>query len=864
MDNCLSRHLAEGAVLVADDRLAAIQLEVFLARAATRGVWPSVAIRSIDAWLTELWLRQPEPPRLPLRTAQAAALWRRIIAESAFSRTLVDERQVARWATDAWKLMLDWRIDLRQLHARGDHAFDSFLGAARRYAAVLTENGWLDPAELPAAIAALPRAHGLPKDAVIWADHRGNTPAMDFLASVFAEGGAAPSRWRPAVAAACVHRTGLEDADSELDTAFAWATGWLERDPRARIAVIAPRAAGRDRLVRRYAAENSAVCLLEGAPLGEEPVIGAALTCLELVAPAADFHAFSRWLRSPFLGAGLEPLPQRCGVEAELRNELIAQLRLHDAYRAAGLDRWIERRAPSLKRVLDELMMWLERLPARQTPTAWSRDWHALLARIGWPGEACEIPPRALDAWNRALTEFAALSPVTGAMTLGAATAEIRRITARMRHGRPLPRAGISVITDPQQLGPGYDAVWMAGLTDAAWPRASLPNPLLPLALQKAHGMPDSSPQSTLQRCRDLLHRLATRAPTLILSYARTDGDVETGPSPLIAEFPELDSSLPAPPRRWRSITSGPGGLEILEDRAPPLAEPEVAGGAATLRLQARCPLRAFIERRLDARPLDAPQRGLGGLHRGLIVHRAFDLFYSRYRDQRALAREAPAAVEEAAGASVEQALSDCLGGARRALRVYAELERQRLEQLILRLVHLDLQRADYAVECLEAVTVAEVAGRRIRCRIDRVDRLSTGDLAVIDYKSGSRASPADWFKERLLEPQLPLYVRTLSEPVAAMVLAAIQAKGASYRGVWVREKEFPGSSAAAWDSAGWQKQQAAWAAQLELLVEEYARGDTRIFLADLAAAQGGVAPLTRVYEQQVLTEGWLEGQATS
>jgi RecB family exonuclease len=204
------------------------------------------------------------------------------------------------------------------------------------------------------------------------------------------------------------------------------------------------------------------------------------------------------------------------------------------------------------------------------------------------------------------------------------------------------------------------------------------------------------------------------------------------------------------------------------------------------------------------------------------------------------------------------------LGEARRALRVYAELERQRLEQLILRLVHLDLQRADYAVERLEAVTVAEIAGKRIRCRIDRVDRLSSGGLAVIDYKSGSRASPADWFKARLLEPQLPLYVRTLSEPVAAMVLAAIQATGASYRGVWVREKEFPGSSAGAWDSLGWQKQQAEWAAQLELLVEEYARGDTRIFLTDLATAQGGVAPLTRVYEQQALAEGWLEGQATS
>ena len=53
-----------------------------------------------------------------------------------------------------------------------------------------------------------------------------------------------------------------------------------------------------------------------------------------------------------------------------------------------------------------------------------------------------------------------------------------------------------------EDVGPGYDAVWVTGFTDSAWPQPPHGNPLLPIALQREHGMPYSSPRDAEERSR--------------------------------------------------------------------------------------------------------------------------------------------------------------------------------------------------------------------------------------------------------------------------------------------------------------------------------------------------------------------------
>ena len=138
--------------------------------------------------------------------------------------------------------------------------------------------------------------------------------------------------------------------------------------------------------------------------------------------------------------------------------------------------------------------------------------------------------------------------------------------------------------------------------------------------------------------------------------------------------------------------------------------------------------------------------------------------------------------------------------------------------------------------------------------RIDRVDELADGTLAIIDYKTGERATSADWFGPRLRDAQVPLYASQSAETVGAAVVARLAPAEARYFGFWP-DGAFPGraTKAAHPDAAA---QLALWRAQLAELAAELAAGDTRIFVDDYEDAAGAYAPLTRVFEQLALARG--------
>ena len=142
-----------------------------------------------------------------------------------------------------------------------------------------------------------------------------------------------------------------------------------------------------------------------------------------------------------------------------------------------------------------------------------------------------------------------------------------------------------------------------------------------------------------------------------------------------------------------------------------------------------------------------------------------------------------------------------------------------------------------------------------------RVDEERHGEsvLRVIDYKTGRNASPADWFRERLRDTQLPLYAQSLGPQVTATVIAAVGTDGIQFKGVWAHKEDFLAQPTRLPNERSWSGQLEIWREQLELLVTEYVTGDTRILLDDLDQATGSFAPLTRVYEQLALSRGWID-----
>src|SRR5690606_31093614 len=108
--------------------------------------------------------------------------------------------------------------------------------------------------------------------------------------------------------------------------------------------------------------------------------------------------------------------------------------------------------------------------------------------------------------------------PIVGEISLGAALAELARLLERTA-SEALPVRGVHVLGRLEDVGPGYDAVWVTGLTDAAWPPPPQGNPLLPAALQRAAGMPYATPLDAEARSKRALERLMARSPELVVSW---------------------------------------------------------------------------------------------------------------------------------------------------------------------------------------------------------------------------------------------------------------------------------------------------------------------------------------------------------
>ncbi|HSG64783.1 MAG TPA: PD-(D/E)XK nuclease family protein, partial [Gammaproteobacteria bacterium] len=859
----LSLRLAQGATLIAEDRLAAVQLEAFAlrSRGSTReSAWRSPRVSTQAAWADEMWLRFPADDRSLLSGSQTAALWRKIVAESAEGDELIDHARIADWAAAAWRLLWSWRIDYRTLRANAeDTAFAAFLRWARAFDDLTAGASWIDGARLPAVLASPAAAHGLRGSEVLWVDPIIRSPLLNHLVGSLAAAGCHAQFWAPGALTGSAWRAGIADRREEVRAASRWAQRRLGVDPSLRLAiVVAPEGGGEQGLEwdsdERFSADahdEVTATNLDGERLERDPAIGAALTCVELAGQHADFAVLSRWLRSPFLGEGIEDRAARCSAEAELRSEPIAQLRFHVGYRRAGLRSWLGRRLPQATSVLDALIAQLDELPRMQSPTRWARFFSLLLTSCAWPGSECRVPRGSLDAWGEALDELTQLSPIRGTIDVETALAELRNIASRRRLHSPAPLHGVSVLSRAELVGYGYDAVWITGMSDRVWPRAAEPNPLLPLRLQVAHGLPLATPASALSWSRDVLTSLARRVPELICSYPLVEDEHSAAPSPLIRSFPELPELI-SPAGSW-PYSCGGGALESIEDPAPPLAGVTVAGGAATLRWQARCPLRAFVESRLAAKPLEAVARGLNPRQRGIATHRALELLMGGIPGQAALAALAADDRKSRIQSSSRAALRERARGADRELRVFLDLEQERLEALLDAVLLAELRRADFRIEGLEIRHIAQLDGLQVSCRVDRLDRLSDGRVAVIDYKTGQRATPLDWLRPRLLEPQLPLYARVIEDDVGALVLVGLQTKGVSYRGLWDGDAAFPSRPQALPPGVGWTEQQQRWSRQLTELLAEYAAGDTRISAAGWEAAAGALAPLTRVYESLLL-----------
>lgn len=575
-----------------------------------------------------------------------------------------------------------------------------------------------------------------------------------------------------------------------------------------------------------------------GVPLARVPMIEAAFDILKLLDVRFEITDVRRVLGSPWLRGARQERNSRALLEKRLREKHPRQLKLSDVrYRSReikdkkrnGEDLPMDQHAlqiwnsPELSKLLDRLASFVSDNHGNRQASYWAESLDRLLAGMGWPltaqntaGNATQnnlqsspqnatqnAPQKtdwrsedwqALQSWRDALSELASLDATQPAMGLGTAIGQLKQICRDKIFQAKTAAATIQVLGLYEVNGLRFDHLWVVGLHNDNWPTSAKPNPFIPGQLQRAAGLPNSSPQRELSVARVITQRLLRTASNTVFSYPGLVDGENVSPSPLLAAAtPVKEEDL--------QVWQGKSWLDTVAAAEKPVTDKllmpgnmrhgTARGGSSILKHQALCPFRAFASNRLGAEALETPADGISPSLHGSLLHSVLEFFWKETVSREALLALSEEQLAERVRKHVDAVVADEYGLNQRP--AFREVEADRIYRLVMDYIKLDKTREPFEVVGFEREVLADIQGQTIRLIVDRIDRLPTGDEVIIDYKTGKTLDPKKWFSERPEDPQMPLYAITATVTPSGLAFAIINDEGCEYKGVATDAGILPG-----------------------------------------------------------------------
>lgn len=799
-----------GATVVTSNSRAARNLKRAFAErqiALTHTVWQSPEILPWSAWLKRLWqehiFREPGQFSALLDDRQEQLVWERIITAE---RGSIDATALAVQCSRAWNLLHAFRIarERAQFQRKPDTA--AFFRWSGSYSSLCNKNGWLDQARLLDEIRSSAASVSNGRELWFWA-FDSFTPQQEAFLAVLKESGIRCLFSGPDGQPAEPVRVSLEDTHAELRAAALWSRKLLENSPNASIGVVVPNldevrgAAERiflevlhpEALTIHGVDTRRAFDISLGIPLSRTPIIGAALSLLELAAHSQPLEAASRILRSPFLG-NEEELGARAMLDAHIRTKGRTELSLDTLKQFAGERAGCGGFADSLGR----LQRAIAKLESRRAPSGWSREIMQLLGTAGWPGSrtATSSEFQARRTFAALLSNFAKLDLVSEPLDFGAM---VRRLSTLAEETIFQPEnlgAPIQLVGLLEAAGSQFDHLWILGMHAGVWPPEPNPSPFLPLDMQRSLQVTGASSGERLRYAQGVTNRLLRSSPDIVISQPKRQDDVELSISPLFAAFSEVErNDLPAATggSYQSSLLASSDIGSTVDAQAPSVDEPLSSGGTRIFQLQAACPFRAFAELRLGAKELEIPAPGLDRRLRGGLLHRALELVWKDLQSQNELKAKSQVELEQIVRRNVDRAVNESdaalLTGWEQQV---AQIERERLVSLIGDLLEVERRRpAPFRIKEVELKREVALGGITAEVKVDRIDELENGALVLLDYKSGKPAV-SHWDGERPDEPQLPIYATQLGSELAAVAFVQLNSEETRFKGYAKTEGVLP------------------------------------------------------------------------
>lgn len=871
----LYRHLANGVtVLTASRRLAHALRIAYASHARAEGLlaWRTPVVLPWTVWLRQQWLdaRARDEADRALRLlspAQSRLLWEQIVAADEFAQELLNPAEAARVAQRSWRRSHEYLIDIERLREFPAPEAQALHSWAQQFIRRCDSLHAIDEARL-----------------ADWAWDSGLLPTTPLTVLGFDTQVPAlrrlVERWQAADSIRTISalRTAedvrvieLLDREAEVEAAARWAREQVDGGKRNVAVIMSDLASRHDEVRRRFEevftpaargidseAEIAPFIIAAPQPLAQFPLVDAALTVLHLIQGPNDSRTVGRLLRSPFLRGARSECDLRARADARLREEQ------RERWDAIELERWAAVTGCTLlESALRNVTRLARELPRRAAPSVWSERFHALLRAIGWPGERTlsSIEQQTLSKFQECLAELGSLDAVAGPMSFGQALRELGRLAIDTPFEAETPSAAVTIIDPATCAGMTFAALWVAGLDSTRLPGPLAPDPLLPLELQRAAGIPEASAESNFVLSRIRLQRLLASANEVVLSWPHSEGDAELQMSPLLRSLPQAAAPTFAVNPNWQhAIFAARPSLEVLaDDYAPELQERIARGGARTLELQSLCAFRAQAELRLRAVPLKRVGSGLEPSDRGKLVHRVLASLWSELRDQAQLIAMARTTVEARVRELAQQHAAVALPGTSRPRATLAQLAVEQVTQQVMRLLAIDRQRPPFVVRRTERDESYTIGGLQLRLQPDRIDELAGGWL-IVDYKLGAANEPKDWIDKvpgRPRKPQLPLYALAHRESLAGVAFAVLAPGAVEYRGVSNGTPMAPGiepyeSASRRWYGApaDWHDLLQRWHASLDSLGQRYVAGEALVDPLPDACTYCHLSTFCRVHER--------------
>lgn len=774
-----------------------------------KSAWSSPDILPLNSWLVKNWEEAIlqgviSSDEVLLSSEQEYQIWESIIKESPYGNGLLRISATAKLVYDAWKLLQNWNLsrDVDEYKFMDDAKAFNFWST--EFEKKCKEKHWIVSAQL-ASHDVYSKLFSHCNIVLLGFDEL--TPQINNLFQSI-EKKSCSIKWL-SIESTGEHATRLQcdDVRDEITSFCYWAKNQLESNSAAKIALVAPDIKSVRQVLLQtlgsvlipsttdptHDSQNNKLLSLPwdislGLPLAEYSIIKLAFQLFSIIHGKLSIETLSAILRSPHISGALNERNQRSLLDRQLREQGEPLISLATIKYHCG-DKTKNYYCPRLFEIVSDIISLKKSCLKKLGSQVWVSWLNNYLLKTGWAlGRALSSEEyQTVEAWKSLLQTFTSLQLVSSKMSLESAISCLHRLASDKIFQIQSKAAPIQILGLYESIGLSFDSLWVMNLHDEVWPTSPRPNPFIPLHIQKKFKLPHASWERELLIAKHITKRLENSANMVVFSYPAKSGTQELHVSPLIQEYgistkQALDIHVSD---TWAKLIQLSSKLSKLDkDVVSKVGLEKISGGSSIFKNQSLCPFRAFVENRLHTRPMRKPQLGLDAMKRGSLLHAVLEEFWKTITDQNLLKSTSSAQLELLINNSIEKAISAMATKSPDTFNdCFTNIEKQRLLQLMLSWLRLELERAPFKVVDLERELNININGVKAKIFIDRVDELDNGQQLLIDYKTGI-VSPTDWFGDRPNDPQLPLYSVASGDNLSAVVFGQLKTGDVKFNGV--------------------------------------------------------------------------------